>query len=99
MREQSKNQLRCFCSRKPLLAVYGIDGRGRTYIHCRVFKQNRVFGDWISYGGEVRILCRECFRWHVILFIGPKKDTAILEPSDKPEEVDDPATAKTEVTV
>jgi hypothetical protein len=86
-RERTKSQLRCFCSRKPLLAVYGVDERGRTYVHCRVYKQSRVYGDWIAYGGETSILCRECLRWHIIKFTHDK--TAVLEESTKPKEIDD----------
>lgn len=88
MRMPTKHQLRCFCSRTPLLAVYGRDDKGRTYVHCRVYKQNKIYGDWISYGGEVKILCRDCFRWHVITFIGPTNSTAILKESSIPAEVD-----------
>lgn len=85
-RVRTKSQLRCFCSRKPLLAVYGVDERGRVYVHCRVYKQNRVYGDWIVYGGETSILCRECLRWHVIKFT---QGTATLEETTKPKEIDD----------
>jgi hypothetical protein len=83
----TKNQLRCFCSRRPLLAMYGLDAKGRTYVHCRVFKQNRVYGDWIVYDGEVRLACRECLRWHVITFI-PNSRAAVLQESSIPAEVD-----------
>ncbi len=83
----SKQELRCFCVRKPLLAIYGTDKEGRTFVHCRVYKQNRVYGDWISYGGVVKLRCRECIRWHVIRFI-VERNTAILQESTVPAEVD-----------
>jgi hypothetical protein len=70
-----------------LLAVYGIDDKGRTYVHCRVYKQNRVYGDWIAHGGEVKLLCRECLRWHVIRFID-EGQRAVLQESAMPAEVD-----------
>lgn len=98
MREPTKHQLRCFCSRNPLLGVYGIDNKGRTYVHCRVYKQSKIYGDWISYGGEVKILCRDCFRWHVITFTGPNNSRAILEESATPAEVDRPAIIPAEPT-
>lgn len=83
--ERTKHELRCFCSRHPLLAMYGVDETGRLYIHCRVYKQNKVYGDWIAYGGKVKMLCRECLRWHMIVF---KNDRAELTESPVPPEVD-----------
>lgn len=82
-----KHDLRCFCSRKPLLGVYGIDVRGRLYVHCRVYKQNRIYGDWIAYGGEVRLCCRECLRWHLIVISDPGKQRIIMQESPTPLEI------------
>lgn len=86
-RERSKNELRCFCSRSPLLAVYGIDQDGRLYVHIKVFKQGRIYGESVCYGGDVKIRCRECLRWHVIVFVGPQK-TAHLKEAATPEEIE-----------
>lgn len=88
MRRLTKNELRCFCSRAPLLAMYGLNEQGRTYVHIKVYKQRRIYGESIHYGGEVRIKCRECLRWNVILFVSPDKDQAVLRESATPPEVD-----------
>lgn len=91
-RVATKNKLHCFCSRKPLLAMYGIDERGRAYVHCRVYKQAKVYGDWIAYGGEVKILCRECLRWLTIVFVQSPRVKAELHESEVPTEVIGPGT-------
>lgn len=63
---QKHQELRCFCSRHPLLATYGIDSKGRLYVHVRVFKQARLFGEVIAFG-DVKLHCRECLRWHTVV--------------------------------
>lgn len=65
-REQTRNDLRCFCERRPLLATYGIDTEGKIYIHIRIWKQQRIFGEILITGGVVKIHCRECKRWHTV---------------------------------
>src|SRR4051812_42907939 len=74
--ERTKHRLNCFCARRPLLAMYGRDSKGRTYVHVKVFKQQRIFAEFVVYGGEVAIACRECLRWHRIVF---KKETQQAE--------------------
>lgn len=83
----SKNQLRCFCSRQPLLCVYGLDKDRKPYIHIRVYKQGRTFGDVMIRGGEVELLCRECLRWHKIVFRVDKREAELVE-TEQPPEVD-----------
>lgn len=87
---RSKHELRCFCSRRPLLAMYGLDKFGRTYVHIKAYKQRRIYTDVIHYGGEVNIRCRECFRWNNIVFTTPAKDHAVLQESAPPAELDNP---------
>jgi len=82
-RERTKHELRCFCARKPLLAVYGVDEKGRLYVHQRVYKQNRVFGETIFYGGTVALLCRECLRWQQVTI--QDRSRATLMPIDAPK--------------
>jgi len=60
------HQLRCFCSTEPLLATYGVDDEGRLYVHVKIYKQRRIFGEVIVTEGIVRLICRECFRWHKV---------------------------------
>lgn len=85
---RTKHELRCFCSRSPLLAMYGLDDTGRTYVHIKVYKQRRIYGESIHYGGEVKIKCRECLRWNKIIFVDPRKTRAMLRESATPPEVD-----------
>jgi hypothetical protein len=66
MPDGRKQELRCFCSRQPMLAVYGIGLDGRPYIHVRIYKQRRVYGEMVFKGGELSLVCRECIRWHRI---------------------------------
>ena len=66
MRDGSKHELRCFCSRTPLLAIYGIGPDSRPYLHVRVYKQSRVYAEMLCRGGQVDLMCRECVRWHRI---------------------------------
>jgi hypothetical protein len=83
-REKTKHELRCFCLHKPLLAVYGVDEKGRLYVHQRVFKQGRIFGETVFYGGTVALLCRECYRWNEIVIRNPPAQ-AVLTPIEMPE--------------
>lgn len=68
---KTKNELRCFCSRGPLLATYGIDGEGMLYVHVKIFKQRRIYGEVIVTEGKVRLHCRECLRWHTVVIEVP----------------------------
>jgi hypothetical protein len=68
------NELRCFCQHRPLLATYGVDERGRLYVHVKVYKGSRIYGEVLSYGGT-KVRCRDCFRWH----------TVVIRPHGEPE--------------
>lgn len=60
-------EIRCFCSRTPLLAVAGRNQRtNEPYVHIKVFKQGRIFGEVVVTEGVVRLRCRECLRWHKV---------------------------------
>ena len=48
-----------------MLAKYGMRD-GKPFVHIRIYKQQRVFGEMILDSGTIRILCRDCFRWHKI---------------------------------
>jgi hypothetical protein len=75
-RNKTSNALKCFCARKPLLAFYGVDEKGKIYIHVKVYKQDRIFGElWIT-GGTVKIRCRECLRIHTVVI---KEGTSSVE--------------------
>lgn len=85
IRERTKNELRCFCSRAPLLATYGVDESGLLYVHVRIFKQRRIYGEVIVREGKVSLHCRECLRWHTVKIIQP--NTAVLEEDTDPQPI------------
>lgn len=79
---QTQHELRCFCSRRPKLAMYGVDANGKLYVHIKIYKQQRVCGEIIA-RAEVEINCRECLRWHRVRFLQPAE--AELEEIPAPE--------------
>lgn len=70
--------------------MYGVDRKKRLFVHCRVYKQSRIYGEMLVYGGEVKIRCRECLRWHNIVIISPNSSRAVLREIQQPVEVDGP---------
>ncbi len=78
---RTHNDLRCFCARKPLLATYGLTDKGKLYVHVKVYKQNRIYGEVLVTDGIVELHCRECFRWHRVVM--RPSGTAALEESAK----------------
>lgn len=77
---KTSNPLRCLCSRAPLLATYGLDDNGELYVHVKVYKQRRIYGNVIlSGGGSVRMQCRECFRWYRVDIAGEQVALARLD--------------------
>lgn len=89
-RRRSSHDLRCFCRTEPLLAVYGVDSEGRLYVHVKIYKQNRVYGEMMVTDGEVKIRCRECLRWHRVTITQPNRARLI--------ETEDPLPAGTNPT-
>lgn len=78
-------EVRCFCQREPLLAVCGRDTRsGQPFVHVKTWKQRRLYTEVVVTSGEVRIRCRECFRWHTIRIVHLKVD---ITPEDLPETI------------
>lgn len=65
--------------------MYGIDEHGKLYIHMRIFKAQRIFGEMMVTDGTVLIHCRECLRWHKVKIVQP--DTATLEETEPPVQV------------
>lgn len=63
MPARTAHDLRCFCSRHPKLAVYGVTDAGEGYVHVKIWKQSRVFGEVVMTAGVIDIACRECLRW------------------------------------
>jgi hypothetical protein len=82
-RERTSSELRCFCSRNPLLATYGIDEQGMLYVHVKVFKQHRIYGEVLVTEGKVKLHCRECLRWHTVVIRQPGQaelEEAVIPP-------------------
>ena len=93
MRMRTKNELRCFCSRTPLLATYGLDDKGNLYVHVRIFKQRRVYGEVVATEGKVSLRCRECLRWHRVNIVQPGKAVLVEDTDPKPTEPEAPSTS------
>lgn len=67
MNEDGLLELRCFCRRRPLLAVCGRDARtGEPFVHVKAYKQQRLITEVVVTAGTARIHCRECLRWHTV---------------------------------
>jgi hypothetical protein len=67
-----------------LLATYGLD-KGKLYVHVKVFKQHRVYGEVLVTEGKVQLRCRECLRWHTVII--RETGTAALSPQQFPPSV------------
>jgi hypothetical protein len=71
--------------------VYGVDGKGHRYIEVKVYKQRSVYGHIVVNlrDGDVKLFCRECHRWYVVM-VRPD-DIAVLQEvvSPVPEEASD----------
>lgn len=93
---QTQHDLRCGCRRQPILAKYGLDKNGRLYVHVKIHKQRQVCGEILCQGGEIKILCRECLRWHRVNVVQSKR--AVLEEVPVPAEVAPPPFFVQEVT-
>ena len=65
-------ELRCFCSKQPLLAVCGRDAHGQPYVHVRAVRSGgansppKLQAEMIVTAGVASIRCRLCLRWHRI---------------------------------
>lgn len=82
MQKTREKALRCFCRGEPLLATYGVDGRGELFVHVKIYKQSRIYGELVFTGGVVKIRCRNCLRWHRVIF---SSKTATLSEDQAPE--------------
>jgi hypothetical protein len=63
-------EVRCFCARKPLLAVCGRDARtGQGFVHLKTWKGQRLYAEVVVSSGTAHIRCRDCFRWHRVRIV------------------------------
>lgn len=64
-----------------MLAVYGLDSAGQVYVHIKVYKNRRIYGEvLVMQGSNISIHCRECLRWYT-LAVGPTKPKLIESPA------------------
>jgi len=87
-----EKELRCFCRRHPLLATYGIDKDGKLFVHIKIWKAQRIFGELVVEGGLVKIRCRDCLRWHRVRIIDNKASLQ-ESPGGLPEQIHTPDNA------
>lgn len=63
----STKEIRCHCSRSPLLAKWGQMQDGNVFLHIKVYKQRKLYAEVIVESGNViRVRCRDCLRWTAI---------------------------------
>ena len=62
-RPEGSDEMRCTCSRAPLLAVGGRDAAGKGFLHIMTWKGKRLYVNVVITDGTARIQCRECLRW------------------------------------
>lgn len=51
--------------------MYGVDKRGKIYVHVRIYKNKRTYGEVVVTEGTVHLRCRECFRWQRVIIVEP----------------------------
>lgn len=66
-----------------MLATYGLSERGKMYVHVKVFKQDRIYGEILITEGKVQLHCRECLRWHTVTIAAPGR-AELAEDKDPP---------------
>lgn len=79
--------LRCYCSRKPLLGKYGKDKNGLLFVWVKIYKQSKVYGEMIFTQGTVRLRCRECLRWHLVRIRQPDDSRVVFRAEELPEAI------------
>lgn len=79
MSRNRERELRCFCRSEPLLATYGVDRDGELFVHVKIWKQRRIFGELVFMRGVVKMRCRNCLRWHRVVI---RNHTASLTPDE-----------------
>lgn len=80
-----RKELRCFCRHHPLLGMYGLDKRGRIFVHVKGYKGGFTHTELIVFG-SVMIRCRDCLRWHTVIIDANKAKLVSLRGS--PDELE-----------
>jgi hypothetical protein len=72
---KSELEIRCGCSRRPLLAVAGRDTKTKHgFIHIKSWKGNRLYTEVVVTEGIAHIRCRECLHWTKVRIV---KDVSV----------------------
>ena len=61
---ESDVQIRCICAVHPILAIARVSSTGTRFVHIRIYKQKKIYGEIVVESGLVRIRCRSCGRWY-----------------------------------
>lgn len=73
--DKSEREIYCaICENSPILATYGMDEKGRVFVHVKVFKARQIKADLFVRGGEVTLKCVKCLKYNKILIIGGKPE-------------------------
>jgi hypothetical protein len=85
MESETVEVFRCFCAPKPMLAVFKLDEKGNPFVHILVHKQNRVIAEIVFTMGEMKVRCRNCFRWHKVRIVrGKAVHESVVNADDVP---------------
>lgn len=57
-------QIRCICTARPILAIARASTAGTRFVHIKIYKQKKIYGEIVIEEGLVRIRCRSCGRWY-----------------------------------
>lgn len=61
MPRNTRQRLRCICSKGTTLAFYGHDSRGNSYVHQKTYRNREMNSEIVVRGGGVVILtCPSC---------------------------------------
>lgn len=63
--------------------MYGVDKNHKLYVHVRIYKNSRIYGEMLVTEGTVHLRCRECFRWQRVIIVD--QGHARLKPETKPQ--------------
>ena len=68
---RARLEIRCWCERRPLLAVCGRTSRGEGFVHIKAWKGSRLLTEVVVTSGVAKIKCREigCGRWHTVRIV------------------------------
>lgn len=89
---RTEHELRCLCSHRVLLAIFGRDTDGRAYLHIKARKAGRIITNTLHKGGEHDLWCSACERVTRI-YLTPRGSTVIPPTRQIPEMLQTPETA------